>query len=74
MESMVFWVACWFAEMLGGMEVSIVRARLNAAITSRALVFFLVMFLVALVSVPIFWSPIFCLLLRMVGIYKTYHG
>jgi hypothetical protein len=55
--SMVFWAASWFAVMLGGIEISIVKARLNATITSKALVFLLVMFLVALVSIPIFLSP-----------------
>jgi hypothetical protein len=53
----VRWVVAWFALMLGGRIISSVKARLNAMITIRALVFLLDRFLVALVSVPIFLSP-----------------
>jgi hypothetical protein len=43
--------------MLGGRMISIVKARVNAIITIRALVFLRDRFLVALVKIPMFSSP-----------------
>ena len=53
----IVWVVALPALMLGGRIITSVRARLNAMITISALVFLLVRFLVALVSIPIFLLP-----------------
>jgi hypothetical protein len=50
-------VSASLALILGGRIISIVKARVNAIITIRALVFLLDRFLVALVKIPMFPSP-----------------
>jgi hypothetical protein len=53
---MVCWVVALLAVMLGGIEISIAKAKLNATITNSDLVFLLEMFLVARVSIPVIFS------------------
>jgi hydrogenase-4 membrane subunit HyfE len=54
---MVFCVVALLAVMLGGIEINIAKAKLNTTITSNDLVFLLDIFLIALVSIPNYFTP-----------------